>query len=156
MTESRTPLCPMGHKMTLIQLACGSWRYGCIRCATSFKARKGFSCGWLSPIKSTKERALEAVLKHPLQKPLTIEEVKEAKAVWIEDDGCETGDELYPALYLSKGYPSHYVFLTAYDDGDLKVWANIMHYGKTWRCWARKPTEEECASVKWEEIIHDS
>ena len=91
-----------------------------------------------------------------MQRPLTLEEVKENRAVWIEDDGCETGQELYPALYYAEGYPQHTVFTYLDEDlGEEDAWLNNTQYGITWRCWATKPTEEERANAEWEEGVND-
>lgn len=61
MIESKAPKCPgCGNDMELFQIAAGGWRYGCIACATSFKATKRMQYGWISPIKSTKDRAYAA------------------------------------------------------------------------------------------------
>lgn len=102
-----------------------------------------------------------------MKKPLTLEEALEAKAVHIEDDGCEIGVELYPALYFAKGHPNYSVFLTGIytgsdtvrsrnDECGLKAWLNNEEYGITWRCWASRPTEEERAAAKWEEDKRDT
>lgn len=59
--ESKAPKCPgCGRAMELFQIAAGGWRYGCLACATSFKSIKRKQYGWISPIKSTKERAYAA------------------------------------------------------------------------------------------------
>lgn len=141
MADKLIPKCPMGHEMALIQIAAGGWRYGCIRCATSFKARKTLSCGWLSPIKSTKERALEAAMKRPLQKPLTCDEglaaLNAGNPVWIEERHKEGGWKVPEGLNC--------VSIT---DDDRKL------CGITWRPWATRPTDEERAAAKWEEAAH--
>lgn len=62
MHDMINPQCPMGHDMELLQVASGGWRYGCTKCATSYKVKKRAHYGWLSPIKSTKERAYAAAL----------------------------------------------------------------------------------------------
>ena len=87
-----------------------------------------------------------------MKKPLALEQVKEKRAVWIEDDGCETGQELYPALYDAKGYPHHTVFIYQ-DEGH--AWLDNLLYGITWRCWETRPTEEEMAAAEWEEGATD-
>ena len=63
MSETKAPKCPgCGGDMELFQIAAGGWRYGCIACATSFKSIKRQRYGWVSPIKSTKERAYSAAV----------------------------------------------------------------------------------------------
>ena len=108
-----------------------------------------------------KDGEIEAIADHliangvtiaEMQKPLSLERVKENRAVWIEDDGCETGQELYPALYYAKGHPHHTVFIYQEED---HAWLDNLEYGVTWRCWATKPTEEEMANAEWEEGATD-
>lgn len=141
MTDKPMPKCPAGHEMALIQIAAGGWRYGCIRCATSFKARKTMSCGWLSPIKSTKERAREVAMKRPLQKPLTMEQAN--------DILChETA--LPPMVWAEfQREPCENRWITVADI------ANLLKWGGIWRAWAQKPTDEERAAAKWKEDNHE-
>lgn len=160
MTDKPIPRCPMGHEMALIQVAAGGWRYGCIRCATSFKARKSTSCGWLSPIKSTKELAREAAMKRPLHKPIPLDDILDSPfqiPCWIERK--KNGMVRLVADVLDR---------SDYDRFFGQVDANMLeqglvdrmtryradNYGKTWRCWATRPTDEERAAAKWEESYH--
>ena len=89
MADKPVPKCPMGHDMELFQVAAGGWRYGCVQCATSYKAIKRRSYGWLSPIKSTKERAYEAAIRRPPKKPITCDEglaaLNAGNPIWIEE-----------------------------------------------------------------------
>lgn len=147
MSERPIPLCPMGHEMELIQVAAGGWRYVCTRCATSFKAKKSTSCGWLSPIKSTKERAHEAATKRPLQKPLTLEELTALpEVVYLE---CTFFLRIFAVLPRSISYGSSPTINLQMVDVCEKF--RIDKYGKTWRCWASHPTDEERAAVAWED-----
>lgn len=82
-----------------------------------------------------------------MQKPLTLEESKSQRAVWIEDDGCEYETDLFPAIYDGKGFPNHSVFS---EHGDESVWYDNGEYGVSWRCWLRKPTDAEREDVPWE------
>ena len=78
------------------------------------------------------------------QKPLTLEEVKEKKAVWIE------GEELYPALLCCRSYRYYSEFCTNVDEDEGLTLLDNDLYGMEWRCWAEKPTEEERKAAKWE------
>lgn len=110
----------------------------------------------VSPEKLADHLIANGVTMAGMQRPLTLEQVKENRAVWIEDDGCETGEELYPALYYAEGYPQHTVFTYLDEDrGEEDAWLNNTEYGITWRCWATKPTEEERANAEWEEGVND-
>lgn len=80
--------------------------------------------------------------------PLTLEEVKEQRAVWVEENLCEP----VPALFYIKGYPHHSVFVGAFgedEDFDENVWYDNEDYGVEWRCWFREPTVEERAGTPW-------
>ena len=82
-------------------------------------------------------------VKEP-QKPLTLEEVKEKKAVWIE------GEELYPALLCCRSYRYYSEFCTNVDEDEGLTLLDNDLYGMEWRCWAEKPTDEERKAAEWE------
>ncbi len=90
----------------------------------------------------------EAALRRPIQKPLTLEEL---------DALIDSGDEV--VIYIET-------------DTHVETYANIIYgmkifdrygetegvdflrfdtYGKTWRAWASRPTDEERAAAQWEE-----
>lgn len=161
MSKKPAPLCPMGHEMELIQVAAGGWRYVCVHCATSFKTRKSTSCGWLSPIKSTKERAYEAATCHALQKPMSLEAVLEKSmhiddnVIWLEQPD-EDGDTcVVPALVSNYSrYDVHGIqnvkFLVWPKDEEIFPVVGQTDYGRSWRCWANRPTDEERGAAAWE------
>lgn len=84
-------------------------------------------------------------VKEP-QKPLKVEELNEGDVLWFELDD-------YPAKYvrireligLSHGFASFQEI-----GNKLELDYLTMDYGKLWRCWAEKPTEEERMAVEWE------
>lgn len=146
----------MGHQMELFQVASGSWRYGCLECATSYKAIKRRQYGWISPMKSTKARAKEAAMKiyeqMTIRKLLTKEEII---------------DSIYliPCVIEERKYGIIYADLLNYNNSKEKYFGmyaaltrtatacpmyDIREYGKTWRCWASRPTNEERDAAKWE------
>lgn len=104
----------------------------------------------------TAEEALEAAKAAALRrytpplKPMTLEEVKEVKAVWIEDPEQEYESKLYPAIYWGVGNGSYSVFVADIDDGEERAWYRNEEYGTWWRCWSRKPTDEERSAAGWE------
>lgn len=150
---SETPKCPMGHEMELIDVATGGWRYACKKCATSYKADKKAASGWLSPIRSRKDLAYDAAMMlaaEPENHPLTLEEAQEKSkngdAVWLEETGGPSApiaahitpiDPLSACCYV-------YTFFSTFP-------MRRSTYGKTWRCWPRKPTPEQMQAEKWEE-----
>lgn len=60
------PKCPAGHDMILIALAGGSYRYGCLECATHGKTfGQSVTGGWLAPKRASREGAYKAAMKRP-------------------------------------------------------------------------------------------
>lgn len=151
----------MGHEMELIEVATGGWRYACKKCATSYKADKKAASGWLSPIRSRKDLAFEATMMlaaEPENHPLTLEEVieigKDADSiVYIEDRKLELCGWNQPCTIIfdgANGEPRREIHF--YEPGnDLPEFWPEAEYGKSWRCWPRKPTPEQMAAAKWEE-----
>lgn len=87
----------------------------------------------------------------PEMRPLTLEEIiaklenKELDVVWVE---CTV---LMAAVPMC---PSHRHGDTAFFFAPLMIRActeTLSNYGKSWRCWPRKPTPEQMAAEKWEE-----
>ena len=80
-----------------------------------------------------------------MQKPLTVEElVKPPKVVYVE---CTFFVEMHAALTdcLYETPPCLGIqFVGFYEK------FKIEQYGKTWRCWGEKPTEEERKAAEWE------
>lgn len=146
MDNREAPTCQMGHKMELIQTAAGGWRYGCIKCATSYKVLKKINYGWLSPIKSTKERAYEAAVRRPLKKPLTLDKLKELDVVWLEDK-----DKTFAIPALREYVPLHDADALFLMSGGRYVFVDWIDYGSRWRAWAQEPTDEERSAAPWKE-----
>lgn len=102
------------------------------------------------PYERTNGKAAEAWNRRaePENRVLTLEEVKahcdggvEAAPLWVEfDDGLSRWVQIAPH---EPGCELEYV----------SVFVSIMwpQYGKGWRCWLRKPTEEETAGTPWNE-----
>lgn len=89
-----------------------------------------------------------AALRHPLQKPLTLEELHA-----LIDAGeeavtyCEAKDD--PQTYACIWYDGKSVDRDAEAiDSGLLVYE---HYGIDWRAWANRPTDEARAAAPWEE-----
>ena len=85
---------------------------------------------------------------------LTLEELRSLNGtdhfVWLEDNGGYT---------LNGGYALYdcYAEVTAYRNNvELNIFGSEVEfepdneeYGKTWRCWSARPTEEQRKAVKW-------
>ncbi len=109
-------------------------------------------CGVYTPKRSTPEEALSAALHRaePEMRPLTLEELKahcakgpDAEPLYIEFSRRTT---LSRWILVSPNIECNEpATVTRY----LDIWEQ--DYGKTWRCWPRKPTPEQMAAEKWEE-----
>lgn len=151
MTE--TPKCPYcGAEMIRtddITTACMSSRYTCRECGSA--APQVNELDW-AKFPEVSERAREAALHRaePEMRPLTLEEVRahcakgpDAEPLYIEFSRRTT---LSRWILVSPNIECNEpATVTRYID----IWEQ--DYGKTWRCWPRKPTPEQMAAEKWEE-----
>lgn len=87
--------------------------------------------------------ALRDALDKPLQEPLTLEDVLKiddyGEAWWVE---YEAG--FVTPTILNNDY--HQYGEQLLDGFSVK----LFDYGKTWRCWASRPTDEERDAAEWE------
>ena len=84
-----------------------------------------------------------------LMKPLTLDEAKELRICWIE----EIDEGAFPAIYAAPGNGGAYAVFVVHEDNDGyddDYWGAVSEYGTCWRCWSRKPTDEECRAAEWE------
>lgn len=113
-------LCPWcGAEMRYKQLDHINGFYDCPQCLATGPAGRG----------EADARAAALRRYEPPIGPLTLEEAKhieEDDYVWLEDKLMESTYSIFDGDSVS---------------GWLKRWGES--YGKTWRCWPRKPTEEE-------------
>lgn len=117
-------------------------------------------CGVYTPKRSTPEGALSAALHRaePEMRPLTLEEVLELgkdedSIVYIESrrfGGC--GWYQPCAIIFDSSAEGQKNEIHFYEPGnDLPDFWPEAEYGKSWRCWPRKPTPEQMTAAKWEE-----
>lgn len=106
----------------------------------------------------TAEHTAEYLLSHGVtvreqQKPLDLVDAIEADdPVWIEHSLT------FMDMEVIKIYPIDYCDRRFYADGILRgerineksMLLKKDDYGKDWRCWAEKPTEEERKDAEWE------
>ena len=139
MTE--TPKCPYCGAGMELKYVCGE--YFCL-CA---------ACEATSPMGTSKEAALSAALHRaePEMRPLTLDEIyakiddEDWNVVWIEGPDSQKAEPMCP--YYKEGNKIVFCappFVRAWEE-------TISRYGKSWRCWPRKPTLEQMAAEKWEE-----
>lgn len=145
--EKPAPRCPLcGEEMHLgyaftsnIEGHKRKWHYYC-------------KCGLWLPLMDTPEEALSTAQKR-WQEPnrmLTLEEVREhckqgadAAPLWVEFHKVPSVSR-WMVVYKPEGVfaiDMVQYYLTSFDDG----------YNRVWRCWLRKPTQEERATMPWRE-----
>ena len=148
---SETPKCPYcGEEMKVmaVKLEQHNW-IGWCNCDSCLSV--GPSKSNCCTEKEAKEAALSAALHRaePENRLLTMEEIiekledEEWNVVWME---CPEQRVTVPMC-------------PQYREGDtiiccaplIQCKGNLSNYGKTWRCWPRKPTPEQMAAQKWEE-----
>lgn len=139
---TQTPKCPYCGAEMEVKYVCGE--YFCL-CA---------ACEATSPMGTSKEAALSAALRRaePENRPLTLEEIiaelenKELDVVWVE---CTVLMAAVPMCPNHRHGDTAFFFVPLVQT----CTAILSNYGKTWRCWPRKPTPEQMAAEKWEEDI---
>lgn len=81
------------------------------------------------------------------QKPLKKGYLLENSPCWFEEK-YENGSYALEIVEITKGTgPNYYSYSIGSENADLH---DGQLYGKTWRCWAEKPTEEERKAAEWE------
>lgn len=96
-------------------------------------------------------RELEARLaehEKPL-KPLPEEEIYGDELVWLEMR-AECDEPRIVDIIPSFVNPAERAEI-AFMGQSRRAHLRIDHYGKTWRCWPRRPTDEEREAAKWDE-----
>lgn len=153
---SETPKCPgCGADMELMHLCKAAFCYACTK------------CGWDSPIGIDSESAFRMAMRRaePKNRVLTLEDARNAEVDtfgtamhWLElkirpyryegeEIKCavlsvsiffedESEDGVQDVMYSCTGEPD--------------AWLHQRDYGRSWRCWLRKPTKEEMEATPWE------
>lgn len=150
---SETPKCPYcgaEMKVDTVRLTQHNWVgwYHCENCRSVGPSKSNCYTE-----KDAEESAISAALHRaePEMRPLTLEEIyakiddEDWNVVWIEGPDSQKAEPMCP-YYKEE---NKIVFCAP---PFVRVWEEtISRYGKSWRCWLRKPTAEEMESEKWEE-----
>lgn len=85
------------------------------------------------------------LLKAQEPRVMTLGEIFTVKNVdvWLEES-CET--QVHPLLLVESESAERYQITYFWP----KVCRPIKSYGKTWRCWTSRPTDEQRRAVKWD------
>lgn len=174
MTDKPMPKCPYCGAEMKCENPCVHKRLGepfDIYCSTFYVCR---GCGATGPrteviigdddglsakVRECAEKAYATAMRSSMQKPLTFDELmSRPDSVWYENT------ILIEPMMISFNqeysiYHNKMVVIGLYRGIALNHFRQlelpVEYYGKTWRCWARKPTDEERAAAKWEETDHD-
>lgn len=152
------PKCPYcGAEMIRtddITTACMSSRYTCRECGSAAPQVRELNWENFPEVpERARETALSAALHRaePEMRPLTLNEIyakiddEDWNVVWIEGPDSQKAEPMCP-YYKEE---NKIVFCAP---PFVRVWEEtISRYGKSWRCWTRKPTPEQMAAEKWEE-----
>lgn len=139
---SEKPKCPgCGADMELVHLCNAAFCYVC-------------KCGWDSPVGIDSESAFRMAMRRtePKNRVLTLEEVEAY---------CEGGADVTPLWYERKDHSDinrwMVIDLPELAFGSAATVKRLVNsqlfeptYGEKWRCWLRKPTEEETEGTPWE------
>lgn len=117
-------------------------------------------CGVYTPKRPTPVEAISAALHRaePEMRPLTLAEALELgedddSIVYIESRRLGGSGWCQPcAIIFDSSEEGQKNEIHFYEPGnDLPDFWPEAEYGKSWRCWPRKPTPEQMAAAKWEE-----
>lgn len=123
-------------------------RYECSYCHACGPQRRGLQK------EETSAAARAAAIRRytPPLKPMTLEEAYEAEYCYLEHDtkGMDTQIVMLGMMSTNARNESRVEILEFGEDADYCGKLECSDYGKTWRCWSRKPTDEERSAAEWE------
>ena len=138
---SETPKCPgCGAKMVLIE-DFHKYFYVCL------------DCGWKSPYGRSEKEGLDLALKRaePENRVLTYDELRSyVGLMWFEFTRLDHRRAGAP-MYSHGGYNFQWDTTPNAPITEENIEAGRRNYNLVFRCWLRKPTEEEQANVPWRE-----
>lgn len=149
MTEREAPRCPWcGESMYLWD---GLWAcyYICKKCESRtprILVQESDYCRITDS--EAKRRAYAAAMKRaePMLKPLTLKEVLMLPDVIYTENRFGDIEPKIP-YSIDNLFDSNKTYINFTDESLI----TLSDYNKTWRCWLRKPTDEERVNAAWEE-----
>lgn len=94
---------------------------------------------------------MDALVLLKAQEPrvLILSEINKNSFVWYENKTCS---RLFPALVADCQSITRHKFIVEDVFFDVGTYMpEDVHYGKSWRCWNYKPTDEQRKAVKWDD-----
>lgn len=92
------------------------------------------------------------LLKEQEAKVLTVDQLEDAldTVVWLETPVSENLADGY-SLIMAYSHKYGYMFFDSpFGDNPSQDRLEYSEYGRSWRCWDRRPSEEQRNAVKWE------
>ena len=93
-----------------------------------------------------------AMLKEQEARVMTLDQLEDAldTVVWLETPVSENLADGY-SLIMAYSHKDGYMFFnSSFEDIPSQYKLEYSEYGKSWRCWNKRPTDEQRQAVKWE------
>lgn len=105
-------------------------------------------CPGLSPISETLMKDALRLLKAQEPRAITLAELEYTEIAYAED---KDKTDIIPVLVKGRRYDRFAMVKGHLGDGTSHVFhPSIYDYGKRWRCWTARPTDEQREAVPWE------
>jgi len=93
-----------------------------------------------------------AMLKEQEPKVLTVDQLEDAldTVVWLETPVSENLADGYSLIMAYSHKYGYMIFDSPFGDNPSQDKLEYSEYGKSWRCWDKRPTDEQRHAVKWE------
>jgi hypothetical protein len=98
-----------------------------------------------------KNERIEKLLKEQEPKVLTVDQLEDAldTVVWLETPVSENLADGY-SLIMAYSHKYGYIIVDSpFGDNPSQDRLEYWEYGRSWRCWDKRPTEEQRQVVKW-------
>jgi len=93
-----------------------------------------------------------AMLKEHEPRVLTVDQLEDAldTVVWLETPVSENLADGYSLIMAYSHKYGYMIFDSPFGDNPSQDKLEYSEYGKSWRCWDKRPTDEQRQAVKWE------
>jgi len=95
---------------------------------------------------------IRELLKEQEPKVLTVDQLEDAldTVVWLETPVSENLADGYSLIMAYSHKYGYMIFDSPFGDNPSQDKLEYSEYGKSWRCWDKRPTDEQRQAVKWE------
>ena len=92
------------------------------------------------------------LLKEQEARVMTLDQLEDAldTVVWLETPVSENLADGYSLIMAYSHKYGHMLFDSPFGDNPSQDRLEYSEYGKSWRCWNKRPTDEQRQAVKWE------